>query len=217
MRPLPLRFWFLFLAICAPLLAAPEKWKTDIDALVAGDATHPPARDAVVFVGSSSIVKWKSLNRDFPFAVINRGFGGSELADSVAYMDRIVIAYHPRAVVLYAGDNDIAGGKQPEAVLADFNAFEKRLHEQLPGTRLFYLSIKYSPSRAAFQPAMRRANQLIADACAKAKNTTFVDVNALMLDSAGQPRAELFEKDQLHMKPETYAIWTKALLPLLQP
>jgi lysophospholipase L1-like esterase len=217
MRSLPRYYWLLFLAICAPLVAAPEKWKADIDAFLALDTAHAPARDAVVFVGSSSIVKWKSLNADFPFAVINRGFGGSELADSVAYMDQIVIPYHPRAVVLYAGDNDLAAGKSPEAVLADFNGFEKKLHAALPATRLFYLSIKYSPSRARFQSAMKRTNELIADACSHAPNSTFVDVNALMLDANGQPRPELFEKDQLHMKAETYAIWTQKLLPLLRP
>ncbi|MEO6003150.1 MAG: SGNH/GDSL hydrolase family protein [Opitutus sp.] len=212
------RFFFVALAFSAAALAAPEKWKNDIDAFVAADAAHPPQQNAVVFVGSSSIVKWKSLTQDFPgISLINRGFGGSELADSAAYVGNIVIPYHPRAVVLYAGDNDIAAGKSPEAVLADFRVFREKIHSALPSTQIFYLSIKYSPSRAKFQDAMRRTNELIAADCAAANHCTFVDVNSTMLDANGQARPELFEPDQLHMKPSSYALWVKKLAPLLQP
>lgn len=207
----------LILVLGSTAWGSPEKWKPAIDAFVAADAVHPPKHDAVLFVGSSSIVKWKSLTNDFSFAVINRGFGGSELADSVAYIDQIVIPYHPRAVVLYAGDNDIAAGKSPETVLADFRSFRTKLHAALPSTSLFYLSIKYSPSRAKFQAAMQRANELISADCAASPGCHFVDVNAAMLDASGQPRPELFESDQLHMKPGTYALWTKILTPLLKP
>lgn len=209
---------FLLLLLVAPTAwSSPEKWKSTIDGFVASDAVHPPEHNAVVFVGSSSIVKWKSLKNDFPFAVINRGFGGSELADSVAYIDQIVIPYKPRAVVLYAGDNDIAAGKSPEKVLADFQSFRTKLHKALPAASLYYLSIKYSPSRAKFQAAMQRANELIAADCAKSAGCHFVDVNAAMLGADGRPRPELFESDQLHMKASTYALWTNMLQPLLRP
>jgi lysophospholipase L1-like esterase len=210
---------FLVLLICtAGATGAPERWKKEIDAFVSADATNPPPRNAVVFVGSSSIVKWKSLVSDFPnVTLINRGFGGSQLADSVAYADQIVTPYHPRAVVLYAGDNDLATGKTPEAVLADFQAFRKKIHAAVPKAQIFYLSVKYSPSRARYQPAMRRLNELIAADCTTSDHCTFVDVNTPMLDSSGQPRPELFEADQLHMKPSSYALWVKVLAPLLQP
>ena len=206
----------LFLSAAA--LAAPDKWKPDIEAFLAADAVHPPTRDGIVFVGSSSIVKWKSLAADFPnVAVINRGFGGSELADSVEYADEIVIPYRPRAVVLYAGDNDIASGKTPEMVLGDFRAFRAKIHAALPSVRLFYLSIKFSPSRATFQVAMKRTNELIAADCAQTDYARFVDVNTPMLDPTGSPRPELFESDQLHLKATSYALWVKTLAPLLQP
>ncbi|HWA85744.1 MAG TPA: SGNH/GDSL hydrolase family protein, partial [Opitutus sp.] len=167
-------------------------------------------------IGSSSIVKWSSLARDFPFtSVINRGFGGSELADSVFYADRIAIPYHPRAIVVYAGDNDIAAGKSPETVAADFVAFREKIHAALPGTPIFYLSIKFSNSRIKLKDAMARANALIAADCAAHPNCTFVDVNTPMLGTDGHPRAELFQPDQLHMRPAGYAIWTRILTPLL--
>jgi lysophospholipase L1-like esterase len=212
------RLFFVFVAFTVGTFASPAKWKADIDVFLANDAAHPPPQNAVVFVGSSSIVKWKSLTADFPtFPVINRGFGGSELADSVAYVDQIVVPYHPRAVVLYAGDNDLASGKTPEAVLSDFRAFRTKVHAALPSARIFYLAIKFSPSRAKLQSAMQHTNELIAADCTTTDHCTFVDVNTPMLDAAGHPRPELFESDQLHIKLSTYALWVHQLAPLLSP
>ncbi|HEX7631381.1 MAG TPA: hypothetical protein VF388_04550, partial [Lacunisphaera sp.] len=106
------RFLTLVIALAAlvhPLRATPDKWAADIDKFTAADAAHPPAHHAVVFVGSSSIRFWTTLAEDFPgVPTINRGFGGSEMADSAFYADRIVIPYQPRLVVVYAGENDIA-------------------------------------------------------------------------------------------------------------
>ncbi|HVU25950.1 MAG TPA: SGNH/GDSL hydrolase family protein [Opitutus sp.] len=205
------------LAFAVPSPASPDHWAKDIDAFTAADAARPPPAHAVLFIGSSSIVKWQSLAEDFPFTpVINRGFGGSELADSVFYADRIAIPYRPRAIVLYAGDNDIAAGKSPEQVAADFVAFRAKIHAALPGTPIFYLSIKYSNSRLKFKDAMARANALIAADCAANPHCTFVDVNSAMLGADGNPRPELFQSDQLHMLPAGYAIWTRILAPLLK-
>lgn len=201
-----------------PAPATPEYWKAEIDKLTAGDASHPPAPGGIVFVGSSSIRLWSTLAEDFPgLPVINRGFGGSELADSVFYEDRLVLAYRPRTVVLFAGTNDLWAGKTPEAVQADFQAFHAKLRAALPETRLIYLSITLSPSRARVHDAMRTANRLIAAECAKDPRCTFVDVNTPMAGSNGLPPPELFRDDQLHLKPAGYAIWTKVLAPHLQP
>jgi lysophospholipase L1-like esterase len=215
------RLWSLLLvfAVAAPPLpAAPERWKTEIDQLTANDASQPPPAHAVVFVGSSSIRFWTSLATDFPgIATINRGFGGSELTDSVYYADRLVLAYQPRTVVLYAGDNDIAAGKSAESVAADFTAFRTKIHGALPQARILYLAIKPSPSRKSVWPQAQEANRLIAADCTKDPRCTFIDVATPMLDANGEPRAELYRADRLHLLPEGYALWTKILAPYLQP
>ncbi len=91
--------------------ATDGKWENDIAAFEAADRIDPPPKDAIVFVGSSSIRLWKTLSDDFSgLPVINRGFGGSCMHDTLRYADRIVIPYRPRHVVVYAGDNDIAFG-----------------------------------------------------------------------------------------------------------
>lgn len=212
------RLFFSAVIVASPALAAPEQWKHEIDALLAQDAIQPPPEHAVLFVGSSSIRLWTSLAEDFPnIAVINHGFGGSELADSVYYADKIVIPYNPRAVVIYAGDNDLNAGKSPEQVAADFAAFRTKLHATLPATQLFYLSVKLCASRAQVYAQVRKANKLIAADCAAHAHCAFVDVATPLLDADGKPRPELFRPDQLHLSPAGYTIWKTVLSPLLRP
>jgi lysophospholipase L1-like esterase len=213
----------LGLLLAAALLAGtagfakPEQWTAEIDKLTANDAANPPPKGAVVFVGSSSIRFWTTLEQDFPGIVsINRGFGGSELADSVYYADRIVIPYAPRLVVLYAGDNDLWAGKRSSEILADFRAFRTKVHAALPKTKIIYLSIKESPSRARIRDRVIATNQMIAADCKMDPRCTFVDVDTPMLDELGRMRPELFRPDQLHLLPAGYAIWAKVLAPYLK-
>jgi len=221
-RPRPVFSYFLSLVVlllpAGRAAASPEAWAKDIAALTATDAANPPPAGAVVFVGSSSIRLWTTLAQDFPgIPTINRGFGGSELADSVFYEDRLVLAYHPRLVVLFAGTNDLWAGKSPESVAANFTAFRSRLHAALPQTKLIYIAITLAPSRARIHEQMRTANRLIAADCATDPRCTFLDINPSMLGpDGGTPRPELFRPDQLHLLPAGYAIWTKVLAPYLK-
>jgi lysophospholipase L1-like esterase len=194
----------------------PEQWQAEIAHLVADDAAHPAPQHAVVFVGSSSIRLWTSLSEDFPgVPAINRGFGGSWIADSTYFADRIVVPYHPNLIIMYAGDNDIAEGRTPQQVIDDFKAFVARVRRDLPNVAIAYLSIKPSVARAALWPQMRAANDGIAQWARTQKDVTFVDVAAKMLDAHGQPRPELLRDDGLHMQPAGYAIWIEALKPVL--
>ena len=213
------RFLAVLLAFTlAPLaFAAPEKWTAAIDKFTEADKTNPPPRDAVVFVGSSSIVKWTSLTKDFPdLKVINRGFGGSELGDTLHYADRIVIPYRPRAVVVYAGDNDLNAGKTPETVFADFKALVAKIHAKLPQTRIVYIAVKPSPSRWKIKDKGEKTNALIAAECAKDARLRFVDIWKPMLNEKGEPRPDLFVKDMLHINEAGYAIWTPLVAAALK-
>lgn len=191
-------------------------FEDEIVAFEKQDAQRFPAKGGVVFVGSSSIRLWKTVADDFPrVRTLNRGFGGSQASDSVYYADRIVTPYAPSTVVFFAGTNDLAAGKSPETVFADFKAFVGKVHAKLPNTRILFVSITPAPSRQALWPKMRRANALIKRFAGPAKNVRFVDVYDQMLTKAKGPRPELFVEDQLHMKPAGYAIWVHTLRPLL--
>jgi lysophospholipase L1-like esterase len=195
--------------------AQPDKWEATIKKFEEADAKAQPAPGGIVFVGSSSIRLWR-LSEGFPdLPVINRGFGGSQLADSVRYADRIVTPYRPRVVVLYAGDNDIAAGKSPETIRDDYRNFVAAVRAKLPCTKIVFISIKPSPSRWKLADKAREANRLIREDQRCDRCQSFVDVWPDMLGADGQPRAELFVADKLHLSPAGYEIWTKLLRPCL--
>lgn len=200
----------------APATDQVNRWESDIVAFEEADRQNPPAPGGTLFIGSSSIRGWRTLEEDFPDrAVINRGFGGSTLADSIAFVDRIVLPYRPAAVVLYAGDNDINGGLSPEQVADDFRTFASLIHEALPQTRILFISIKPSPARWQHQPRFEAANRLVEQYAAMDERITYVDIVTPMLGEDGQPRPELYQADRLHLTPAGYAIWTQTLRPLL--
>jgi hypothetical protein len=124
------------------------RYEKEIKAFEKADQANPPSKNAILFIGSSSIRRWKSLAKDFPGrCVINRGFGGSQISDLIYYSDRIVIPYQPRLIVFYAGVNDVHDGKKPEQVLEDFKAFVAKIHQALPQARIDFISIGPSPAR----------------------------------------------------------------------
>jgi lysophospholipase L1-like esterase len=186
------------------------KWEKEIAAFEEKDRQNPPPKNAIVFVGSSSVRKWTTLTEDFPHhQVINRGFGGSQLIDSVHFADRIVLPYEPRMVVLYAGGNDIHAGKSAEQVFADFQAFVATIRAKLPKTEIAYISIAGNPSRWKEVEKVKEANGLIASYIKDKPGLKFIDVFPHMLGSDGLPRPEIFVADQLHMNAEGYKLWTQ--------
>ena len=152
-----------------------------------------------------------------PLQVINRGFGGSQIAQVNQYASRIVLPYQPRAVVLYAGDNDLAwpSSKSPEQVFEDFRQFVEIIHTKLPETWIYYISIKPSIRRWSNWGNCQKTNDLIADYIRTQPRVQFIDVDQAMLDAQGKPRKELFRWDGLHMNAAGYAVWTSIIKPVL--
>jgi lysophospholipase L1-like esterase len=182
------------------------------------DRVQPSKPGVIVFIGSSSINFWKTLARDMaPLYVINRGFGGSQMAHVTAYAARIVLPYAPNAVVVYAGENDLSWpwSKTPETVLHDFQEFVGLVQGQLPTTWIYFLSIKPTPRRWKQREKQRRTNQMIEDFCRPKPQVQFVDVGSEMLNSTGKPRRDLFGWDGLHPSKQCYALWTSILRPIL--
>jgi len=223
--PLPALFAALLLAFVAGCQTTPPnslathdsaKWEQEIAALESRHRTNPPPAGCIVFVGSSSIRLWTSLAADFPgLPVVNCGFGGSQLADSVHFADRIVVPYAPREVVIYAGGNDLNAGKSPEPVYGDFVALVKQLRARLPGVRIAYIASAPNPARWKQVENVKRLNGLIAAYC-RQHGLTFIDVFPLMLGPDGQPKPNIFVADRLHMNAQGYAIWREAVAPYLK-
>lgn len=209
----------LFCVFCFTSLQAQNfaRWEKEISAFERADRSNPPAKKGIVFTGSSSIRLWENVHQDFPGKnIINRGFGGSE-TDAVAHFaNRIVVPYKPRQVVIYVGDNDLAAGKSPEKVLADFQDLFFRIRKQVPKATITFISIKPSPSRKHLLEQVRQANALVKGFLDGQKKTGYVDIYTPMLQANGKPKPELFRADSLHMTRAGYEVWAAALKPYLK-
>lgn len=193
-----------------------HKWEAEIRKFEEADQQNPPPKGAVLFIGSSSIRLWKDLAADFRSTnVINRGFGGSEIADSVYYADRIVIPYQSRMVVLCAGENDLANGKTPQQVFEDYKEFVDRIQPQLPNVRIAFISIKPSPIHGRLIQQVRQVNQMIEDYAPQGGELMYIDVFTPMLEEDGKPRSELFTDDRLHLNEKGYRLWKSVITPYI--
>ncbi len=180
------------------------------------DATNPPPTDAVLFTGSSSIVKWTRLREDFVgLPVLNRGFGGSTWRELNHYFPQLVAKYHPRAVVVYEGDNDLAQGRSVAECVADFEEFRRLMHACLPDVPVAILTVKASPSRRTQRPVQEQLNAEVRRRLEGESGWTVLEVGRVLLDASGEPRPELFETDQLHLRRAGYALWVPVLRPWL--
>jgi lysophospholipase L1-like esterase len=215
-----LRNWLLWALALAPAPAAaqslpgwpaqPPRFYGEIQAFGHLDESQPPGACPVLFVGSSSIRMWNSLTTDMaPLPVLNRGFGGAQIEDVNRWFDDVVVRYRPRAIVLYAGENDLDAGKTPEQVVVDFQRFLELKVQKLGATPVFFTSLKPSQLRIAQLQRQAEVNQRVRALADTRDDLKFIDVAPLMMQD-GQPRP-LYIGDGLHMNAEGYALWTKAI------
>lgn len=186
-----------------------DRWEKEISEILERDAKNPPPAEGVVFAGSSSIRLW-NLKESFPdLPAANRGFGGSCVADSTHFADRLILPLRPKFIVFYAGDNDSAEGLSAEQIAADFEEFTKRIHASLPECRILFLPIKPSLSRWKLRPLQADANARIQKYCeSDPARLRYVDTATPMLNTPdGTPDPALFEKDGLHLSKTGYALW----------
>ena len=208
---------FAFLTGAAPAASQDARYDKDVTAFEALDRTNPPPKGQIVFVGSSTIVDWDPLKYFPDLTIINRGLWGSSLIDSVRLLDRIVLPYQPRLVVVYAGDNDVDAGHTSEDVAVQFERFVRAVHASLPQTRIVFIGIKPSPQRWLTIDRARETNERIRTLATRDDRVAYLDVDAAMLGWDEKPRRELFLADGLHLSPAGYQLWATLLRPLLIP
>lgn len=206
-----------FIAVFSAAVAQP--FSGEIAAFKKQDSLSFPPKNAILFVGSSSFTMWKDVQDYFPgYTIINRGFGGSTLPDVIYYVDEVIVSYHPKQIVIYCGENDLASSDTVTAkdVFERFKTLFQLIREKLPQVPVAYVSMKPSPSRANLSEKMIQANGWIKSFLAKQKKTAYIDVYTKMLGKDHKPRPELFLGDRLHMNKAGYTIWQKAIKPYLK-
>jgi len=196
----------------------PAFFESEIVDYEESDADSPPPPGAIVFVGSSSIRLWGDLEEDMaPLRVLNRGFGGAQMEHLVFNADRIVSRYQPRAVVVYAGDNDLGSGtgKRARDVEDAYRQFVLRLRRTQPAPPIYFLSIKHSVLRHDRWAEMSEANRRIEQYSTTDPELHYLDLSRVHLGSDDLPDSKYFLFDGLHLSQAGYEAWTAAIRPLL--
>ena len=194
----------------------PARFEKDIAAFESQDRLSSPPRDAMLFVGSSSIRYW-DVDAAFPgIATIKRGFGGSHVSDNLYFADRIIVRYQPRLIVFYAGDADVAGDKNADQIAQDYRAFISLIHGKLPATPMVIIAIKPSPAHWSRMDTIRRANTMVRELVASDPLVSYVDVEAPLLGANGKPRPELYADNGLNLNERGYEAWNGATRATIQ-
>jgi len=190
-----------------------DRYKTDIEAFRRWDSKSTTPKNAILFVGSSSIVLWQTSDAFVSYPIINRGFGGSTLLELDHFYNDVISKYAPAVIVIYC-DNDVYMGQGPTTALERFEALSSRIEQDLPKTRVMFLSIKPTPTDDLYGKDVRHnavvTNKLIKDFIATQKNARFVDVATPMFRD-GKLRSGLFLPDGMHLNAEGYRLWNSVV------
>ena len=192
----------------------PSRWAGVISSFDKNANLAP--QNAILLTGSSSFARWLTMEKDLePLTVIPRGFGGSTMADVLHYVDRVVISYKPRAVVIYEGDNDTFHGVAPETIVEQLKEIVSKIHDALPESRIYILSVKPSLARTKVWDEARETTELYKALAGTDRRLYFIDVATPLLNSDGSVMDDVFVDDGLHLNDKGNRIWAAAIKSVL--
>lgn len=191
----------------------PTRYESTIQAFEAQDKASMPAEGAILLTGSSSIARWndQAAAALAPLSVIPRGFGGSVMGDVLHYLDRVALAYKPRAILIYEGDNDTAFHLPEDKIVGQFEEIVAKVHAALPETRIYALSVKPSVSRLDVWPAAQNVSARLESIAKSDPLVYYIDVAAPFMKADGTVMTDIFVEDNLHLNDKGNVIWGKAI------
>ena len=208
-----------------PLPDTPHQWDDDpcastpeatgyeyvLSQWAAQDAINPPPAGAVLFVGSSSIRRWERLYEDFSgWPIIQRGFGGALISHVATQAEALILPHNPSAVVVFAGTNDIAADRPPEAVVNDFRCLTETIwaNQNVP---VLYIGITPTPLRWNQWGQSSEVNAQIVALAGSIDAIHYIDVPSAFLQTGEPPTDALFVEDGLHLNAAGYALFSAVI------
>ena len=194
----------------------PNRFEKNVAAYEAADKASPPPANAILLVGDSQFYRWKTLAEDLPgYTIVNRGIDSFTMTDVVFFVNRLVLPYKPRMVVVHAGGNDVNNGRTPQQVLGDFQALVRAVRPSMPGVPIVFSSVTPGPGRWSQAAVRSETNRLIKEYTQSQPNLVFLDLWTPMLTADGQPREDLWVEDRIHPNHTGYQLRAKLMLPIL--
>ena len=167
--------------------------------------------DRVVFMGDSITDVWKLADYFPGKPYVNRGISAQTTPQMLIRFRPDVIALKPRAVVILAGTNDIAGNTGPMTLEMIENNYASMAElAKVNGIKVIFSSVlpindyvkKMSDRRSPDN--ILKLNEWLKNYC-KANGHTYLDYFSKTLDDKGMLKAEL-ANDGLHPNAEGYKI-----------
>lgn len=208
---------FLLLGTIISNAQDPNRFKDQVNELVNKEYIFGTDKKLVVFTGSSSIRMWNDVQSYFPeYNVINNGFGGSQFSDLLYYYNELIVQPKPEILFIYEGDNDVANNKKPRKILKEAKQLAGKIQNDLPGTRIVFISPKPSIARVQLKNKYIAFNNKLERFCNRKQNVDFANVWTPMLDVNGNVFKDVFLEDGLHMNKKGYDIWGKVIAEFLK-
>lgn len=191
--------------------AAEKRWASEMARIDKLNATETHPDDAVLFIGSSSIRLWETIQDDVaPYQPIQRGYGGARYSDLAVFAERLITPHRYRAMVVFVG-NDVTGGKGDLSLteierLARYVVGVSRAHQ--PHAPVLLVEVTPTSSRYRVWPQIRRVNDLLREIAMTEPNTYFIPTAEYYLDANNKPVDRYFRSDLLHLNEQGYAVWS---------
>lgn len=167
----------------------------------------------LIFYGSSTFTLWNELTTIFEeYRPANLGFGGSTLASCTWYFNRLFENIKDiEAIIIYAGDNDLADGRHPEEVILFLENLLYKIRSKYGAIPITCISVKPSVARWHLDASIRYTNLHIMKLTKKDANFHYLNIYDAMLNTEGRPNPNYFIEDGLHLTPSGYKIWSDFL------
>lgn len=168
----------------------------------------------ILFIGHS-LIEFFDWQERFPaHRAVNLGVAGETVEGLLARVGAIINKYSSAdVIVIMTGLNNIA--------MDDFNFFGplvntlEKLSVAYPAARIILTSILPTNLEFVTNESIRKVN-ISMRSLAERQDIEFMDIYDLFVDEKGNARAELLLDDGVHLSDKGYAVWSKALEPVIR-
>ena len=167
------------------------------------------------------------LMKDGSRAIVNHGFGGSNVEDQLFYYSRLVRPWKPRALLLACGGNDLSIPYSAQDVMELQARIIQWAQADFPGIRIYCFNGTPSLNNKGLNNVSTRMrkeyNELLEAFCAVTENCVYVPMHkqAMFFENPedigdyDKIREDIFHEDQVHLNPVGYGLFMDFVRELL--